>query len=382
MILLPRRHWPQPQGPVGIDSGSELSAGLLFASAGCWGSEQGTGPRPPNGFVGDRAASPIGTGFGFTGTNTQYARFDTRISVAAADPVTVEAWVIGSAFPSLSAIMALSSSSATNGTIAGVSGSLRGALAYTGTAPCDVYAWGGSQDYDTNAPFVVDTPQHIVAAKAAGTGAVTWTVYRNGRLLASGNSTNAAAWQVSGPHWYVGGRHPSGTAPITGVIVKTAFYNRVLTPAEVQALQENPWQVFEPRTARIYSFPSGASSGTTVAVPKASLVLTGHAPTVATTANVTVSVPKGSLVLTGYAPSVLATDHKTISVPKGALVLRGYAPTVLGTVVAATNRGSYSEPDRRLRERLRKLAIQQAHIEDDEEAVAILLATIMREYRK
>lgn len=37
-----------------------------------------------------------------------------------------------------------------------------------------------------------------------------------------------------------------------------AVWRRALSPAEVEQIGRNPWQIFAPRTARIYSFPSGA----------------------------------------------------------------------------------------------------------------------------
>jgi hypothetical protein len=237
-----------------------------------------------------------------------------------------------------------------------------------------------------------------------------------------------------------------------------------------QLLARNP-----KRTARIYSFPSGAS-GTTVSVPAGSLTLTGYAPTVATTANQTIAVPSGTLTLTGNNPTVVASDHKTIaipvgtlthtgldptvtvsgagsvtvavpsgtltlgglaptviatgnitveipagslsltgyaptvltprlvevpsgtltltgnnptvittsnqvlSIPSGTLTLTGFAPTVIGEVVSS-NKGGFSgwtEFDYKLRQRLRKQALAQAALEDDEEALAILLATLLR----
>ena len=153
----------------------------------------------------------------------------------------------------------------------------------------------------------------------------------------------------------------------------------------------------------IDDFEAGAlSSGTIVAVPKASLILTGHVPTVVTTANITVSVPKGSLILTGYVPSVavssgttifvpkasliltgyaptiVTTNNKFISVPVGTLILTGYAPIVIGGEVTTKGGRGWTESERRLNERLRRLALQQAFIEDDEEALAILLASIIR----
>jgi len=139
-----------------------------------------------------------------------------------------------------------------------------------------------------------------------------------------------------------------------------------------------------------------------IQVPVGQLVLTGHAPTVVSTANQTIAVPAGSLVITGYeptvrvgndqivvvpagalnltgfAPTVVTTNNKFISVPVGTLILTGYAPTVLGGEVITKGGRNWTESERKLNERLRRLALQQARWEDDEEALAILLASIIR----
>lgn len=121
-----------------------------------------------------------------------------------------------------------------------------------------------------------------------------------------------------------------------------------------------------------------AGSDTTISVPAGSLTLTGFAPTVSVSDNKLVAVPLGQITLTRYAPTVTATQNVTVSIPKGQLTLTGFAPTVLGSTVASKGSISWNESDYKLNQRLRKLAIQQSYIEDDEEALAILLASIIR----
>lgn len=127
-------------------------------------------------------------------------------------------------------------------------------------------------------------------------------------------------------------------------------WNRALSDDEIVALSANPWQVFTPRRAWV---PVSAGGGTTVAVPAASLTLTGHSPTVLTPRTVsvpaaalslsayaptvqtprTVAVPSASVTLTGFAPVVVTP--RTISVPAASLTLTGYAPTVATTATIA-----------------------------------------------
>lgn len=121
-----------------------------------------------------------------------------------------------------------------------------------------------------------------------------------------------------------------------------------------------------------------STANQTIAVPAGSLVITGYAPTVRVGNEQIVVVPAGSLTLTGYAPTIVTTNNKFISVPVGTLVLTGYAPTVLGGEISNRGSRSWTESERRLNERLRRLALQQARWEDDEEALAILLASIIR----
>jgi len=121
-----------------------------------------------------------------------------------------------------------------------------------------------------------------------------------------------------------------------------------------------------------------STANQTIAVPAGSLVITGYAPTVRVGNAQIVVVPAGSLTLTGYAPTIVTTNNKFISVPVGTLILTGYAPTILGGEVSNRGSRSWTESEQRLNERLRRLALQQARLEDDEEALAILLASIIR----
>jgi hypothetical protein len=114
------------------------------------------------------------------------------------------------------------------------------------------------------------------------------------------------------------------------MIYGAALRNNALSAEQIAELWENPFGLFEKQTARIYSFPSGAS-GTTISVPAGSLTLTGYAPTVVTSDHKTISVPSGTLTLTGYAPTVSVAANVLVSVPFGTLTLTGYAPTVLTT---------------------------------------------------
>lgn len=131
---------------------------------------------------------------------------------------------------------------------------------------------------------------------------------------------------------------------ISGNWAAVRFWSRALTEDQISRLARNPWEFYEPLSRRIFIPTVAAASGNTIAVPAASLVLTGFAPTISQTANQTVAVPAGSLSLTGFAPTVSNSANQTVDVPAGALSLTGFAPTVSLTAnnVIAVAAGSLS----------------------------------------
>jgi hypothetical protein len=71
-----------------------------------------------------------------------------------------------------------------------------------------------------------------------------------------------------------------------------------------------------------------AGGGVSVAVPAASVTITGYAPTVTGAASISVDVPAGEISVTGYAPTVTSTDNVEVAIPADSLTVTGYAPTV------------------------------------------------------
>jgi hypothetical protein len=86
--------------------------------------------------------------------------------------------------------------------------------------------------------------------------------YING-VLGSGISANGTGALTSAVSRLVIGTNNSlgATGSPTGCAIAGA-YDRELTAEEHLALWENPWQLIRPRTARIYSFPSGGTTPT------------------------------------------------------------------------------------------------------------------------
>ena len=78
---------------------------------------------------------------------------------------------------------------------------------------------------------------------------------------------------------------------------------------------------------------AGGGSQTTITPSKGALKITGHAPTLAQTANRTITPTKGAVRFTGHAPTITqtGTGGKTITPSKGALSITGHAPTIIQT---------------------------------------------------
>lgn len=110
------------------------------------------------------------------------------------------------------------------------------------------------------------------------------------------------------------------------------------------------------------------------------LTLTEYAASLANEKNVAANTD--TLTLNEF--SALVTFSKNVTASTNTLTLREFKATVLkegGEEEEIRQAGGFSKwtvAERKLNERLRRLALQQARLEDDEEALAILLASIIR----
>lgn len=312
-MLLIRKPWDsQPQEDSSVDWGGQQAQGLLFANVGSSPVLHANRGSILPSFVGTSLGAVAGgAGYRFTGASTQSVRWDTGITVAGTDALTIEALVWGSSFPSLATIVNLSDVALTNGATAGANGAQRGILSFNSTDPCNIYSWGGSNDYDSTVKFAANSLQHIIITKAAGTGAVQITVHRNGTQIAQGNSSGATPSTTSGPYFYVGGRHPSGSASITGIVLKSAIYSGIISAAQRQSIFANPWQLFAPRSIWV---PVSAGGGS----------VTGTSAT--TNANDT-SAASGTTTVVGTSATTNANDTATASGSVGGAVTGTSATT-------------------------------------------------------
>ena len=102
-------------------------------------------------------------------------------------------------------------------------------------------------------------------------------------------------------------------------------WSRVLSAAEMAAIDANPWQIFR---ETLLVGRAAAAGGTTVSPAKGSLVFGGKVPTISQTVTTTIAPAKGSLVFGGKVPTVARTANKAVAPTVGHLAFTGYVPTI------------------------------------------------------
>jgi hypothetical protein len=147
--------------------------------------------------------------------------------------------------------------------------------------------------------------------------------------VSSGTASGANTYAVGTQPFLVGN---SGGTSARAEHYLYALWNRVLPPAEIISLSQNPWQIFMPLQRNIW-VPVSAGSNTSVTPDVGTITLTGYAPAVDRTQSATPDV--GQITLTGYAPTVAQSVNRAVTPDVGQITITGYAPTV--TQVAGTN---------------------------------------------
>ena len=141
--------------------------------------------------------------------------------------------------------------------------------------------------------------------------------YYNGSSLASGSVAVAPSMSS--------GRFASGSAgSVYGWFFFAAFWDRILSPSEIAALDSNPWALFR-KSARILYFPSAGGGGATIT---GSGTPTAQASTVSGTAERSVT---GSGTPTAQASTVAGVAERVIT-SSGALASQSSAVAGSGSV--------------------------------------------------
>jgi hypothetical protein len=146
-------------------------------------------------------------------------------------------------------------------------------------------------------------------------------VWSNGSLIGSSSGTFFPSPNVKTPQ-FLAADDLTGRA-MDGIGYLMAVYDRALTSGECARLTSNPWQIFRPQQARIYSFPSGGSSLNVSATTDA-LTLAEYAATIGKSINVSANVD--ALTLAEYAATVSLS--RNVSANVDALTLAEYAATI------------------------------------------------------
>ena len=108
-------------------------------------------------------------------------------------------------------------------------------------------------------------------------------------------------------------------------VLFVAVWNRALSAVEHQAFSNNPWQMFRPQPKRVL-FGVAAGGNVNLTIPQASLSLNGQLPTITDTR----AIPAASMVLTGNAPTL--GGGTTLTIPVASLGLNDQVPNLTTTL--------------------------------------------------
>jgi hypothetical protein len=156
------------------------------------------------------------------------------------------------------------------------------------------------------------------------TGAV--NAYLNGSNVGTGTfgGVGPQALPSSSGYLVIGGLPPAGgyTNSITNL---SLVYNVALPAQTVAWLNAEPFAMLRPVVRRQY-FAGSSSGGTTVNPSSGSIVLTGHAPTIA--AGTTLHPVAGAVTLSGHVPTIAAAGNTTLNPAAGSVAITGHVPTI------------------------------------------------------
>lgn len=236
-IIIPRKHYTQPQGRVCIDSNNPASRDLVIAALGGVDVVKGA---PAITLGGVSEALPDGTARSFSGAQYDaYSGLDDSFTY-------VSEFTIAGLWQRRGAAIQRIASMGFNSRVRGAAlslsadGSVRAIVAIPGV---------GNR--------IVGTP--ISAVRTTYFSAV---VHGGGKLrlnhrgVYTDEMDSAAALFDAKPEFRVGA-DSAPSAFLDGSVLFAAFWLRALGDEELRSLNNNPWQLFRADPIRIYSFPSG-----------------------------------------------------------------------------------------------------------------------------
>lgn len=256
-IIIPRKHWTQPQGRVELDRSSVFAykAGLVYTPSLDRDVVRGAQATLEAGVV-------LGTdkyGVSVTTATERGVTFGSGVP----KPLSGGDWTaLALARPAPSYNVAytpvFSQRRISPNKQCGFLFNSNGVSPSAGSGKIEVFAFdGGSIPFCTStSASVVDGEWHVFVGRMSG---AIGRLYRDGAILSSTQtSTSIGNWYDSAQEVTIGrlgGAYESGRATPLALV---AVWDRALSDAEVAEISANPWQLFRADPIRIYSLPSGA----------------------------------------------------------------------------------------------------------------------------
>ena len=308
MIVIGPRRTQQPQSAATVNWGNPFSLGLEVLQSGR--TYYRSAKTQTLSIV---AGSPV-IGASSQGSGPQFSSGAQRLELDSVGVLTnsqgftIEVLCVFTAAPSLAGFFCAPSD--------GANGSGRGLIAFAGGNSRNIYFWGNAGDLSAGVDWRVDgSPQHVFVTSAAGSGSA-MTFYRDGLVIATGTTPTIATRSAVG-NWALGDTGQGWNSVPTGTIVKSAFYRRALSAAEIASLSVNPWQIFAPPARRLW-VAGGTAHATTGA-------LTGPGSGVAGAAARTRNHPATGILAGPGSTIAGAAIHQLLHTTTGALTGPGSA---------------------------------------------------------
>lgn len=251
-IILPNRWKRQPTGPVDIDWGNPLTAGLK--SVVC--------PSLPQTLITNERIVTVGTG---TIEGRQYGKAIVCASGSYGAQVAADGDTLLPSNDSGNECTILVYSRFTDTTnrassLFGFAGANR-VQAHVPYSDGTIYwDYGGTGNRRTTYAGFTKTTNAETYAFQYGVINPYRAIWRNRQLLASGTTVDTAARGATTEPFYVGGAY--GQTGDNVEVYLLAVVNHVMSAGEIHAFNENPWQIFKKR-AKILYFPSAGGGGAT-----------------------------------------------------------------------------------------------------------------------
>lgn len=158
-------------------------------------------------------------------------------------------------------------------------------------------------------------------------------LFLNGVLKFTYGTGGGSAGSTEATADWIFGKAESFT-DLPGTVLQFQTWARGLTNGEINSLNSDKWQLFEPIRRAVFFAPAAAAGGQSITVPAAPVTVAASAPTVSRTTNtnsVAITVPEAPVTVAANAPTVSRTTNTNsvaITVPAAAVTVAANAPTV------------------------------------------------------